>query len=118
MLNKRENAVMNAVYTLCNGKGMCLVSPAELLDIVAPKIRCGEEQLESLLNALALDEYFELLSSERKGEKMYVISLRANGYAYKRSTTQIKRNLALKIGWAVASAIIAFVVGMILKWIF
>jgi hypothetical protein len=118
MLNKRENAVMNAVYTLCNGNGMCLVSPAELLDSVTHKIRCNEEQLETLLRALALDEYFELLSSERKGEKMYVISLRTNGYAYKRNTTQIKRDLALKIGWAVVSAIIAFVVGMILKWIF
>lgn len=77
-----------------------------------------EEGLEKLLNALALDDYFELLSSERKGEKMYVISLRANGYAFKRCHTQMKRDMALKVSWAIVSAIIAFVVGLILKWIF
>ena len=49
---------------------------------------------------------------------MYVISLRANGYAFKRASVQMKRDMTLKIVWAVASAIIAFLVGLILKWIF
>lgn len=118
MLTKRENAVMNAVYRSCGSRGVCLVSPTELLEMLAPKIKCTEEQLDSVLNALSLDDYFQLLSSERKGEKMYVISLRANGYAYKRSATQVKRDMAFKFGWAIASAIIAFVVGVILKQIF
>ena len=109
---------MNAVYALCNEKGVCLVSPAELIDMLPSRIHCTEEQLETLLGALALDNYFELLSSERKGEKMYVISLRANGYAFKRCYTQMKRDMALKLGWAITSAVIAFLVGMILKWIF
>jgi hypothetical protein len=118
MLTKRENAVMDVVYRMCGGRGICLVSPLELLEMLSPKMKCTEEQLEGLLNALSLDEYFQLLSSERKGEKMYVISLRANGYAYKRNATQNKRNMALKLGWAIASAVIAFIVGVILKWIF
>ncbi|MBQ7923950.1 MAG: hypothetical protein IJ329_01435 [Clostridia bacterium] len=118
MLNKRENDVMNAVYALCSGKGICLVSPAELLAMLPRKKKFTEGQVEKILDELALDDYFELLSSERKGEKMYVISLHANGYAYKRCSLQQKRDFAVKIGWAVASAVIAFLVGWLLKRIF
>ena len=109
---------MQAVYTLCEGKNVCLISPSELLAILSPNGRYNEETLEKILDALALDDYFELLSSERKGEKMYVISLRANGYASKRASVQMKRDMTLKLIWAVTSAIIAFLVGLLLKWIF
>ena len=109
---------MGAVYSLCVGKGVCLISPNELLSLLPQKRSYTEEGLEKILNALSLDDYFELLASERKGEKMYVISLRSNGFAFQRVHTQMKRDAALKIVWAVASAVIAFVVGLILKWIF
>lgn len=109
---------MGAVYTLCEGKGICLISPSDLISLLPSRKKYTEEQVEKILGALALDDYFELLSSERKGEKMYVISLHASGYAYKRCSLQQKRDVALKLGWAIASAVIAFLVGWVLKWIF
>ena len=115
MLNKRETEVMNAVYSLCHEKGVCLISPSELLSLLPNPNKYTEESLESILQALSMDDYFELLSSERKGEKMYVISLRANGFAFKRYFAQMRRDAAMKIFWAVASAIVAFAVGLILK---
>ena len=118
VLNRQENEVMNAVYRLCDGRGVCLVSPDEITNLLPPKKGYDEQQIERILGALALDDYFQLLSSERKGEKMYVISLRANGYAYKRSFVQRKRDFIFKLGWAVASAVIAFLVGLLLKRIF
>ena len=118
MLNKRESEVMNAVYTVCHEEGICLISPSELLSLLPARKQYTEEQLDKILSALALDDYFQLLSSERKGEKMYVISLHASGYAYKRCSLQQKRDSVLKIGWAVASAVIAFLVGWLLKRIF
>ncbi len=118
MLNRRENEVMNVVYSVCHEKGICLISPSELLSMLPNRKKYTETQLEAILSELALDNYFELLSSERKGEKMYVISLRANGYAYKRYSLQQKRDGAVKLFWAVASAIVAFLVGLVLKRIF
>ena len=118
MLNKQESEVMGAVYSLCAGKGVCLIAPNDLLTLLPSKRGYTEEKLEKILGALSLDDYFELLASERKGEKMYVISLRSNGVAFQRVHTQMKRDAVLKIVWAVASAVIAFVVGLILKWIF
>jgi hypothetical protein len=118
MLNRKEGEVMNAVYTLCHDKGLCLVSPSELLQMLPPKNKLTEDELEKILSALALDDYFELMSSERKGEKTYVISMHANGYAYKRCNQQRKRELTLRFCWAIASAVIAFLVGWLLKLIF
>ena len=118
MLSKRESEVMNAVYTLCHEKGVCLVSPAELMAVLPARKHYTEEKLEELLSQLALDDYFELLSSERKGEKMYVLSLRTKGQAYKRCSMQQKRDVAVKMLLAVASAVVAFVVGLILRRIF
>ena len=96
MLSKRENEIMNAVYALCHEKGVCLVSPAELLALLPLRKNYTEENLEELLRQLALDDYFELLFSERKGEKMYVLSLRTKGQAYKRCSMQQKRDVAAK----------------------
>ena len=118
MLNRRETEIMNTVYALCHEKGVCLISPAELLSLLPPRRSYTEEQLEVILGELALDNYFELLSSERKGEKMYVISLHSSGYAYKRCELQRRRDFVLKIGWAILSATIAFLVGWVLKMIF
>lgn len=118
MLNRRETEVMRAVYDLCREKGVCLIAPSELLERFPPRRGYTEKSLENILSSLALDEYFELLSSERKGEKMYVISLRANGYAFKRGYVQRQRDVCEKIFWAVTSAVVAFLVGVILKRIF
>ena len=109
---------MNAVYALCHEKGVCLIAPSELLSLLPKRRKYTEEGLESILQALSMDDYFELLSSERKGEKMYVISLRASGVAFKRSFAQMRRDAAMKIFWAVASAVVAFLVGLVLKRIF
>ena len=109
---------MRAVYSLAHEKGLCLISPAELLSMLPHREKLGEERLEKILNELALDNYFELLSSERKGEKMYVISLRANGYAYARCAVQEKRAVFARMLWAITSAVVAFIVGLLLKQIF
>ncbi len=118
MLSKREAEVMGAVYELCHDKGVCLIAPTELLSLLPKHKKYTEEILESVLQALSMDDYFELLSSERKGEKMYVISLRSNGFAFKRYAAQLRRDAAMKIFWAVTSAVVAFIVGLILKRIF
>ncbi|MDE6273670.1 MAG: hypothetical protein K2L87_01315 [Clostridiales bacterium] len=117
-LNKREDEVMNAVFTLADGKEQVLVSPYEIIALLPPKENYDEEKLEGVLRALELDGYFELIASDRKGEKMYVIHLKPSGLAYKRSDTQRKRGLYIKLGITVATAVLSFAIGLILKAIF
>ena len=70
MLNRRESEVMQAVYSLCREDGRCLVAPTDLLKLLPKKEKCTEEKLEKILKALELDDSFEMISSDRKGEKM------------------------------------------------
>jgi len=117
-LNKKEDEVMNAVFTLSNGKDRVLVTPGEIIALLPPKLSMDEESLEEVLHTLELDGYFELTVSERKGEKTYVVNMLPQGAAYKRSNYQRKRGLYIKIGITIAMAILSFTVGMILKAIF
>ena len=118
MLNRRESEVMQAVYSLCREDGRCLGAPADLLKLWPKKEKCTEEKLEKILKALELDDYFEMISSDRKGEKMYVITLHPNGFAFKRSSVQMRRDLFFKVSWTILSAILAFLVGLLMKRIF
>ena len=118
MLNRRENEVMKRVYELAGEGGICLVTPSEILSALPPREKWTEEDLEKTLHDLKMDDYFDLLYTDRKGEKTYVITLHAAGQAYPRAALQLRRSLTLKLVWAVASAVIAFLVGWILKFIF
>ncbi len=112
MLTSHENKVMQEVFCLCKNTGNCLVAEKDLQNLTKYK------DVEKILKSLELDGYFELLSSERKGEKMYVLSLKQKGYAYKRISTQEKRAVLLKTLWSVCSGVLAFLVGVILKKLF
>jgi len=118
MLTKQENEIMNAVYRLCEGKGSCLVSPLEIMSMLPEKRKYTSEKVIAILHSLELDDYFDIIESDRKGERMYVITLHPNGVAYKRSSVQVRRSIAFKVGLSVAGAVITFVVGRILVSIF
>ncbi len=118
MLNKQENEVMRAVYEMCDGKESCLVSPLEIMSILPEKKNYTPERVDAILRSLELDDYFDLIESDRKGEKMYVITLHPNGVAYERTSQQMKRNIAFKVGLSVLGAVVTFVVGIVLKSIF
>ena len=79
MLTKQENEIMNSVYRLCEGKGSCLVSPLEIMSMLPEKRKYTVERVDRILRSLELDDYFDIIESDRKGERMYVITLHANG---------------------------------------
>lgn len=106
---------MSAVYSLCDGTEGCLVSPLEIKSIMAQRRRLNDEELDDILNALRVDGYFDLIYSERKGEKMYVINLRESGFAWKRTAKQKQRDISFKIFLAFVGALATFIFGLILK---
>lgn len=115
MLSKNENEVMSAVYSLCDGTEGCLVSPLEIKSVMSRTKPINDDELESILDALRVDGYFDLIYSERKGEKMYVINLRESGFAWKRASKQKQRDVSFKIFLAFVGALTTFIFGLILK---
>ncbi|MBR7099637.1 MAG: hypothetical protein IKC91_00575 [Clostridia bacterium] len=118
MLNLKERRIMNAVYELCEGAGSCLCAPWDILARIEKKQRFDEATLEKILHDLQSDGYLDLIRSERKGDPVYVITLRANGYAYQRQNLFFKRNFYLKIAWTVGGAVLSFLIGLLLRSFF
>lgn len=118
MLNRSENEIMGAVYALCDGTGGCLVSAIDIMSILPSQKRYTPEKIEDILYELQCDGYFDLLCSERKGEKMYVINLKEKGVTYKRTAKQKQRDITFKIFLAFVGALATFVFGLILNGIF
>ena len=109
---------MSAVYCLCDGTDGCLVSPLDILSVLPSKHKYNSEKVENILNDLMRDGYFDLIQSERKGEKMYVINLKESGFAYKRTAKQRQRDITFKIFLAFIGAFATFIFGLILKNVF
>lgn len=118
MLSKYENEVMSAVYCLCDGTDGCLVSPLDILSVLPSKHKYNAEKLENILYDLMRDGYFDLITSERKGEKMYVINLKENGFSFRRNEKQRQRDIMFRIVLAFIGAAATFIFGVILKALF
>ena len=118
MLGKQENEVMRAVYELCDGTDCCLVSCADILSVMPSKINLSADTLDEVLFGLHCDGYFDIVTSMRKGEKMYVITLKESGFAFKRSEKQRRRDILFKIFLALVGAVATFIFGLIIKGIF
>ena len=117
-LNRRENEVMGAMFALADGKERFLAAPDEIISMLPPKADYDEEKLERILHALELDGYFELISSERKGERVYVVHMKEAGRSYRRSDAKRKRSLMFRLAVTVLCGVLSFLVGVILKKIF
>lgn len=117
-LNKREDAVMNAVFTLSAGRERLIAAPYDILALLPPKMKFDEEKLERVLRDLGLDGYFELIFSDRKGERVYVLHLTGRGLNYRRQDRQLRRSVWFRWGVAAIGAVITALVGFIIRLIF
>ncbi len=114
-LSKRENEVMGAVFSLSEGKERFLVSPYELLAVLPGRSNFDEEKLERALRALELDGYFELVFTDRKGEKTYCVHMREAGLAYRRQEILRRRSLSARLMLAAVCGILSAMLGILLK---
>lgn len=118
MLTKNEDKIMSAIYSAANGKQSCLLTPDDILSISGARGEVNYKTLDGILEALELDDYFDMIISDRKGEKVYCITLHAKGLGYKRRKTIIKRNLSYKLAVTVVFALLSFLITLLLKAIF
>lgn len=118
MLTKNEDKIMYAIYSAMGGKQCCLLTPDDILSIAGVRNEVNYKLLDEILESLEYDDYFDLVISDRKGEKVYCITLHGKGLAYKRQKIIIKRNLRYKLAVTVIFALISFLITLLLKAIF
>lgn len=77
------------------------------------KIDLGD--LREILQQLAIDEYFELIHTEKKGVPVMVITLKKKGVAFERGLVQQKRKLGQKLLITAICAVITALISLLIK---
>lgn len=106
---------MAAIFLLSQGKERFLVSPYEILAVLPEKAKFDEEKLERVLSSLELDGYFELVFSDRKGEKTYCIHMHEAGLAFRRQDVKRRRDLVVRLLLAGVCGLLSAAIGLLLK---
>ena len=108
MLSGNERLLMDGIFPLMK-EGTLLISPKELSSFL------DRSEVESTLLSLKSEEYIDFLSSERKGEPVYLITLKVKGKCYPKERKKEKKQLLFRLVMAIAGAIVSFFVGLLLK---
>ena len=106
---------MGAVFSLSEGKERFLVSPYELLAVLPPRLNFDEEKLFCAMRSLELDGYFELIESDRKGERVFVVHMKEAGRSYRRNDALRRRRTCYKIAVTVLCGVLSALVGILVK---
>ena len=116
MLNKNEKIVMQIIYDkMSESQKAVIITEDEIFCKLPKKAKIDLGNMRNILQQLAIDEYFELIHSEKKGEPVMVITLKKKGIAFERSLVQQKRKLGQKLAITVVCAIITALISVIIK---
>ena len=119
MLNRREKIVMQYLFDSCmSNEGKCLLSAQDISTGIYSKIDLTEFEIDEVVQNLVLDGFVDVIYSDKKGRKMYCITLTEQGKGFARQKRNSKINTSVLIARTILLAILSFVVGLILKAIF
>lgn len=116
MLSKNESKVMSVIYNQCTSRKALLIEPENLLALL--DVNLSLDKIDKIVNDLNTDGYFDLVYTERHGQKVYCIVLTEKGKAFKRNSKIIKRNLIYKLIITLVFAVISFIIGVVLRAVF
>lgn len=119
MLNKKEVAVMRAVYDVCKRKNdSCILTDDYIIQSSPEKYKLTPAQVDVILHQLEYDGYFECTKSDRDGKTVNVITLKPKGKAFEREMVQRRRSLVntviMRIGMAALGAVVALAANKLL----
>ncbi len=116
MLERKEDALMRAIFTFATLKGgVGLIRPIDLLAMIPYNIEFKATDLEPVLGVLEMDDYIENVVTDKKGETFFCITLKKRGQAYKRTIELEKRNKRAKILFKVGLGIFTTIAFFLLK---
>lgn len=118
MLNGKEKKVMQFVFNSCAGKKSCLIEPEDILNSLQPKYEINNIELDQILNGLVLENYIDIVNSDKNGKLVYCVSLKSKGEGFERERKNAKKNLYLILTRTIILACISFAITLILKAIF
>lgn len=116
ILSRKEKAVMRVIYQEAEKKnGSCLITPIEIFERLSLDLDIEESELDGILNNLEIDDYFDLIRSDKKGELVYCINMQKKGLQFARVEKAFRSNLTFRISLAIIMAIVTTLIGVGIK---
>ena len=116
MLNKNEKIFMQIIYDkMSDSQKAVIMTEDEIWSKLPKKAKIDLGDLRKILQQLAIDEYFELIHTEKKGMPVMVITLKKKGVAFERSQVQEKRKIGHKLLITAICAVITALIGLFIK---
>jgi len=91
------------------------MTPKEILSSILPKYELTAKQLEAAMKNIALDGYIEMQHSDKKGNLVYVVTLKQKGEAYQREKDERRAKKMRSIGWKLMLTVLGVAVAWILQ---
>lgn len=116
VLSRKERAVMRVIYQEAEKKnGSCLITPIEIFERLSLDLDIEDTELDTILHNLEIDDYFDLIRSDKKGELVYCINMQKKGLQFARVEKAFKSNLTFRISLAIIMAIVTTLIGVGIK---
>ena len=116
MLNKTETEVLTAIIDKCQGTDNCIISLEELAFVANKKLTI--DKTLSIVNSLEYDDYLDYVNTIKGDKRLLSIRVHKKAQSIKRELKQLKRSLALRLTFAVVSAVVTFFITKLLFYIF
>ena len=118
VLTKKEKNVMRVIYQAADKQsGTCLLSPIEIFEKLPLDIEYEEAELDTIMSNLAIDDYFDLTRSDKKGELVYCINMKQKGLAFARVERAFRSNVTFRLLLALGCGICSGLAAMGLRYL-
>ena len=117
MLESGKKKILIFLTRLCKDRPSVLISPTDLTNNLG-NIELNQEGVEKKVVELSDEGYFDLVYSDRRGEKVFCITLLEKGKSYFRKEKIERQNLVKRFFLTIGFAVLSFLVGVILRKIF
>lgn len=118
MLNKRESVIMEIIFNECGEKKSCLIKQSDILKKISFAKDFSLDEVLQIIKTLEVDDYFDVIETEKDGEIVYCFNLHLKGEAFEREIEHKKRAINFKIAMTVLGAVGSVALTFILKQIF
>lgn len=116
-LNKKERALMHVLLNMAekNDEGVCLVRPLDIFEALPYDYAYTPDELEPMLKGLMLDDYLDYITTDKRGELMYCITMHQKGLSFARVERAWRKSLMNKFIITVCTALISGTIAAIIK---
>ena len=120
MLSKRDKALMKVIYSnaVAHEDETFSARPIDLLSDIPYTSDFALGDLDSTIEALSLDDYFEYRDEDVDGDRLLTFKLHSKGHAFIREIESEQRAIKFKVILSVAGVIGTFILGRLIALIF